>query len=74
VTNELPGGVDLDLSSDPISGLSARLEKKHLERGEKTTIRLQESGREKSSGIVRLVVSPIATTLSIRVSVNADQK
>jgi hypothetical protein len=70
VSNGLPGGVDLELSSDPIKGLSAELEKKRLEAGEKTVIRFKGTGKDKASGTVRLVVTTLATKLDISVSLN----
>jgi hypothetical protein len=70
VSNELPGGVDLELRSDRVSGLSAQLGKKHLEAGEKTVIYFRAATGSEGAGIVRLMVSPIAAQLDIRVKVN----
>jgi hypothetical protein len=70
VSNELPGGVDLELRSDRITGLSAQLEKKHLEAGEKTVISFQASAESEGSGVVRLIVSPIASEMEIRVKID----
>jgi hypothetical protein len=70
VSNNLPGGVDLELQAGKIPGLSAELEKKHLEAGEKTVIHFRATGDDKAAGVVHLMVSPVATQLDIRVKVN----
>ncbi|SRR6266699_2276999 len=70
VTNDLPGGVDLELGSNQIAGVSFELEKKHLEAGQNTSIRFRATGSTQQTGIVRLLVSPIAAQLEIRVKVN----
>jgi hypothetical protein len=70
VSNDLPGGVDLELQSGKIAGLSAQLEKKHLEAGEKTVIRFRSTGAEKGAGVVHVVVAPFGTQLDITVKVN----
>lgn len=70
VTNGLPGAVDLELTSDRIPGLSAELEKKHLDAGEKTVIRFRATDAGKASGVVRLKVSPLAQELDIQANLN----
>jgi hypothetical protein len=70
VSNDLPGGVDLELQAGKIAGLSAELEKKHLEAGEKTVIRLRATGKEKGAGVIHLMVSPIGTQLDISVKIS----
>jgi hypothetical protein len=70
VSNELPGGVDLELRSDRIPEVSAELEKKHLEAGEKTVISLRASTGSGHAGVVSLIVSPITAQLDIHVKVN----
>ena len=71
ISNELPGPVDLvELDSDKIAGLSSELVKKHLETGEKTTLRLKLTGDAKGKGIVHVLASPIGTQLDIAVTVN----
>jgi hypothetical protein len=70
VSNELPGAVDLELQVPKIAGLSVQLEKKHLEAGEKTVIRLSATGKDKGTGVVHLVVSPIAAQLDISVRIS----
>jgi hypothetical protein len=70
VSNDLPGAVDLELQAGQIAGLSAQLEKKHLEAGEKTMIRLRATGKDKGAGVVHLVVSPIGTQLDISVKID----
>jgi len=70
IANVLPGGVDLEVRSEPVSGLSADLEKKHLEAGEKTSLRLQATGDGNQKGVVHLLVSPLGTQLDILVTIN----
>jgi hypothetical protein len=70
IANTLPGGVDLEVRSDPVSGLSADLEKKHLEAGEKTSLRFQATGDGGRKGVVHLLVSPIGVQLDIPVTIN----
>jgi hypothetical protein len=70
IFNQLPGPVDLELSSDAIAGLTTELEKKRLLPGEKTLIRFRANGEGKGSGTVHVVVSPIAVQLDIRVTAN----
>jgi hypothetical protein len=70
VSNDLPGGVDLELRTGEIAGLSAELEKKHLESGEKTLIRFRATGKGAGAGVVRITVNPIGTQLDIHVKVN----
>ncbi len=70
IANVLPGGVDLEVRSDPVSGLSAELGKKHLEAGEKTSLRLQATGNGNQRGVVHLLVSPLGAQLDILVTVN----
>jgi hypothetical protein len=70
VSNSLPGGVDLDVQSALAPGLSWRLEKKHLEAGEKSTIRFQAGEGSKGKGVVHLLVSPTGAQLDILVTLN----
>jgi hypothetical protein len=70
VSNEFPGPVDLDIVFDKVPGLSVELEKKHLETGEKTSIRLRAAGPGKGDGMVHLQVSPTAAELDIRLTIN----
>ena len=70
IINQLPGPVDLELSADRIDGLTVELEKKHLAAGEKTSIRFRATGEGKGSGLVRIVVSPIASELDVRATAN----
>jgi hypothetical protein len=70
VSNDLPGGVDLELRTDNMTGLSAELEKKHIDGGEKTVIRFRATGKKTGAGVVHLVVSPIAAQVDINVRIN----
>jgi hypothetical protein len=70
IFNQLPGPVDLALSSDMIAGVTTELEKNSLLPGEKTLIRFRATGEGKGTGTVHVMVSPIATQLDIRVTAN----
>jgi hypothetical protein len=70
ISNQLPGPIDLEVSSDPIAGVSVELEKKHLLAGEKTLIRFRSIGEGKGSGMVHVLVSPVPFPLDIRVTAN----
>jgi hypothetical protein len=71
ISNELPGPVDLvELDSDKVAGFSSQLDKKHLETGEKTTLRVTLVGEAKGKGIIHVLASPIGTQLDIAVTVN----
>ena len=68
VSNGLPGGVDLELSSDHGEGFQAELEKKHLEAGETTSIRFTATGGNAETKVVQVFVSPLGTQLEIKVT------
>jgi hypothetical protein len=70
IFNQLPGPVDLALSSDEIAGVTTELEKNRLLPGEKTLIRFRATGEGKGAGTVHVMVSPIAVQLDIRVTAN----
>jgi hypothetical protein len=70
IFNQLPGPVDLELSSGAIAGVTTELEKKRLLPGEKTLIRFRANGEGKGSGTVHVTVSPIAVQFDIRVTAN----
>lgn len=70
VSNQLPGGVDLELRSNRIPEVSAELEKKHLEAGEKAVISFRASSGSGHAGVVSLIVSPISAQLDIHVKIN----
>jgi hypothetical protein len=70
VTNDLPGGVDLELQYGKVPGVSVELEKKHLEAGEKTVIHFRATSAGKAVGLVHVTVSPIGAQLDIHVNVN----
>jgi hypothetical protein len=70
ISNQLPGPVDLEISSDAITGVIVELEKKSLLPGENTVIRFRTTGKGKGSGTVHVMVSPIAAQLDIRVTAN----
>ncbi len=70
VTNDLPGGIELQLRPDRVPGLSAELAKKELKAGEKTVIYLRASAGGKGDGLVRLLVAPIQAEVDIHVSIH----
>lgn len=70
VSNELPGGVDLALQFMPVDGLSAQLEKMHLEAGAKTAIQFRATGQGKATATVHVSISPIMSQMDIRVNIN----
>ncbi len=77
ITNSLPGGVDLELIGAAIPGVTATLEKKHLDGGEKAALRLEAAGKGadrsqdggKGGGTAQVRVSPLGTRIDIRVTV-----
>jgi len=73
VINGFSGAVDVEvepeLSALPIPGLTWKLDRKHLESGQKATIELKAAGEGKRNGIVHVLVSPTAAQLDIRINV-----
>jgi len=69
ITNGLPGAADLEPGPNLIPGVAVDLDRKHLGAGEKATLRLRRIGSGSTSGAVSIAVSPLGTTLEIRVSV-----
>jgi len=72
ITNGLPG--PLDLMVDPhvkqIRGLSFEIDKTRLESGEKVTLHLRLTGREKISDTVRITASQVNRVFEIQVHAN----
>jgi hypothetical protein len=68
VSNDLPGAVDLELSSDHGESFKAQIEKKHLNAGEKTFIHFVSTGESREDKVVQVLVSPFGTQLEIRVT------
>jgi hypothetical protein len=69
VSNHLPGPVTLKLENPGLDGIVVELEKTALKSGEKSGIRfhLTGDGDAKSSGVVRLIASPIGRVFEIQV-------
>jgi hypothetical protein len=67
VSNNLPGSVTLKLETPPLEGIAVELVKTELKAREKSAIRFRLTGEAKSSGIVRLAVSPLNKTFEISV-------
>jgi hypothetical protein len=70
VSNNLPGPVTLELNSPSLEGVSIEMEKSELKGGEKRAIQFRLTGDAKSSGVVRLVVSPLNKVFEIQVHSN----
>jgi len=70
LSNNLPGPVTLELNSSALEGVSIELEESELKGGEQRAIRFRLAGDAKSSGVVRLVVSPLNKVFDIRVQSN----
>jgi hypothetical protein len=68
VLNNLPGGMDLELSADHLEGLTVSFEKKHLEAGEKTLIHFTANERGAGVKVVRILISPLGSELDIQVT------
>jgi hypothetical protein len=51
-----------------IEGLTAALEKTHLESGEKTTLKIRSAGQKSFSGIVSITVAPLNQQIEIVVT------
>jgi hypothetical protein len=69
ITNGLPGGVDLRLDphAETIKGLGVKVDKIHLEQGEKTTVHLHLTGKEKIADVVEIAAFPLNVPLDITV-------
>ena len=69
VSNFLPGPVDVSVENFSLPGVSASLDKRHLEQGETTFLHIAAS--DKASGSVTTVidVSPLGTKLPVKVTV-----
>jgi hypothetical protein len=70
VTNHLPGPITLELRKPQLDGVSIEVEKSDLKAGEKIAIRFSLTGEAKSSGVVRLVASPLNQEFEIQVHSN----
>jgi hypothetical protein len=70
VTNNLPGPITLELSNPQPNSVSIEVEKSTLKAGEKSAITFRRMGETKSSGVVRLVASPVNKVFAIQVSSN----
>jgi hypothetical protein len=69
ITDQLPGPVDLRLDPhvDVIKGLTVKIDKIHLETGEKTAVHFHLSGKEKISDVVEIAAFPLNRPLDIAV-------
>lgn len=67
VSNNLPGEVNLELKNPQLEGVSIEVERSTLKAGEKSAIRFRRTSEAKSSGLVRIVASPLNKVFDIRV-------
>ena len=70
VSNNLPGEVNLELTNPQLEGVSIEVERSTLKAGEKSAIRFRRTSEAKSSGLVRIVASPLNKIFDIRVRSN----
>ena len=68
VSNNLPGEITLELTNPPLPGISVEVEKANLKVGEKSSIRFRLTGDEKSSGVARIVASPLNKVFEIQIN------
>lgn len=70
ITNGLPGSLDLKL--DPLAektpGLTVKIDKPHLDAGEKAMVEFHLYGEQKLSGIVEIVALPLNRVFDIQVT------
>jgi hypothetical protein len=70
VSNSLPGPVDVIVERFTMRGVSASLEKQHLEQGEKVTVRITASADAPAGTETIFVdVSPLGTHLPVKITV-----
>jgi len=70
VSNNLPGAIQLELTDPRLEGVSIEVERSTLKAGEKSAIRFRLTGEAQSSGLVRIVASPLNKVFEIRVRSN----
>jgi hypothetical protein len=70
VSNNLPGEVSLAIDPPPLDGIVVELEKLVLKTGEKGAVHFRLKGEAKTSGVVKLVVSPLDKVFEIQVHSN----
>jgi hypothetical protein len=70
VTNHLPGPIALEWSELALPGISVEVDKSDLKAGEKSVILFRLTGEAKSSGVLRLLVSPMKQVFEIQVHLN----
>jgi hypothetical protein len=70
VTNHLPGPISLELNKPQLGEVSIQIEKADLKAEEKSAVWFRLTGEAKSSGVVRLVASPLNKVFEIQVHSN----
>jgi hypothetical protein len=70
VSNNMPGAVNLELIDPRLEGVSIEVERSTLKAGEKSAIRFRRTSEAKSSGVVRIVASPLNKVFEIQVRSN----
>jgi hypothetical protein len=71
ISNSLPGPVDVRMEGFSLAGLSGKLDKRHLEQGETTSLHIVASDAAAPGGSVTVVidVSPLGIQLPVKVTV-----
>jgi hypothetical protein len=69
VSNFLPGPVDVSVENFSLPGVSASLDKRHLEQGETTFLRIVASDKASGSATTVIDVSPLRTQLPVKITV-----
>ncbi|MDP9054938.1 MAG: hypothetical protein M3N93_11655 [Acidobacteriota bacterium] len=69
VSNFLPGPVDVSVENFSLPGVSASLDKRHLELGETTLLHIVASDKAAGSVIAVIDVSPLGTKVPVKVTV-----
>jgi hypothetical protein len=68
VSNDLPGGADIELGINQATGFTVDVDKKHLASGEKTLIHFRSANDSHEGGVVQVYVAPLATQFDIQVT------
>jgi len=69
LANALPGPVDITIESFSLPGLSAKLDKRHLEQGETASLAIVAADSASGAVTVFIDVSPLGTQVPIKVNI-----
>jgi hypothetical protein len=70
ISNDMPGSIELEVTSGEIDGVTVELEKKQLAAGATAGLRFRLTGHAKASGTVRITCSPLGKQFDIQVTAN----